>query len=92
MWGPSIVGFGHYHYKYATGRENDWFLAGFSPRKQDLTIYLMSGIDRHDAHLSRLGKYKTAKSCLYIKRLADVDVAVLQELIAESVKHMKANG
>jgi Domain of unknown function (DU1801) len=92
MWGSSIVGFGHYHYKYASGRENDWFLAGFSPRKQDLTIYLMSGIDRHDAHLSRLGKFKTAKSCLYIKRLADVDMAVLEELIAESVKHMKANG
>jgi hypothetical protein len=92
MWGPSIVGFGHYHYKYASGRENDWFLAGFSPRKQDLTIYLMSGIDRHDALLTRLGKFKTAKSCLYIKRLADVDMAVLEELIAESVKHMKANG
>jgi hypothetical protein len=92
MWGTSIVGFGHYHYKYASGRENDWFLAGFSPRKQDLTIYLMSGIDRHNALLTRLGKFKTAKSCLYIRRLADVDMAVLEELIAESVKHMKANG
>ena len=92
MWGPSIVGFGHYHYKYASGRENDWFLAGFSPRKHDLTLYLMSGLDRHDALVTRLGKYKTGKSCLYIKRLADVDIAVLKELIAESVKHMKANG
>lgn len=92
MWGPRIVGFGHYHYKYASGRENDWFLAGFSPRKQDLTIYLMSGLDRHDALVTRLGKYKTGKSCLYVKRLADVDIAVLKELIAESVKHMKANG
>ena len=92
MWGPSIVGFGHYHYKYASGRENDWFLAGFSPRKQDLTLYLMSGLDRHDALVTRLGKYKTGKSCLYIKRLADIDIAVLKELIAESVKHMKANG
>jgi Domain of unknown function (DU1801) len=92
MWGSSIVGFGHYHYKYASGRENDWFLAGFSPRKKDLTIYLMSGIDRHDALVSKLGKFKTAKSCLYIKRLADIDMAVLEELIAESVKHMKANG
>jgi Domain of unknown function (DU1801) len=92
MWGSSIVGFGHYHYKYASGRENDWFLAGFSPRKQDLTIYLMSGIDRHDAHLARLGKFKAGKSCLYIKRLANVDVAVLEELVAASVKHMKANG
>ena len=92
MWGSSIVGFGHYHYKYATGRENDWFLAGFSPRKNDLTIYLMSGIDRHDALLPRLGKYKTGKSCLYIKRLADIDMAVLEELLAESMRHMKANG
>jgi Domain of unknown function (DU1801) len=92
MWGSSIVGFGHYHYKYASGRENDGFLAGFSPRKQDLTIYLMSGIDRHDTLLTRLGKFKTAKSCLYIKRLADVDMSVLEALIAESVKHMKAGG
>ena len=92
MWGPSIVGFGHYHYKYASGRENDWFLVGFSPRKQDLTVYIMTGFDRHDAILSRLGKHRTSKSCLYIKRLADVDVAVLQELITASVQHMKANG
>ena len=92
MWGSSIVGFGHYHYKYASGRENDWFLAGFSPRKKDLTIYLMSGIDRHDALLPRLGKYTTGKSCLYIKRLADIDMAVLEELLAESMRHMKANG
>jgi Domain of unknown function (DU1801) len=92
MWGPSIVGFGHYHYKYASGRENDWFLAGFSPRKQDLTLYIMSGLDRHDALVARLGKYKTGKSCLYIKRLADIDVGVLEELITESVKHLKANG
>jgi hypothetical protein len=92
MWGSRIVGFGHYHYKYATGRENDWFLVGFSPRKQDLTVYIMTGFDRHDAILARLGKYKTGKSCLYIKRLSDVDVAVLQELISASVRHMKANG
>ena len=92
MWGSSIVGFGHYHYKYASGRENDWFLAGFSPRKQDLTLYILSGLDRHDALVARLGKYKTGKSCLYIKRLADIDVGVLEELITESVKHLKANG
>ena len=92
MWGTSIVGFGHYHYKYASGRENDWFLAGFSPRKQDLTLYIMAGFDRYDALMSKLGKHKTGKSCLYIKRLADVDVAVLQELISASVKHMAANG
>ncbi len=92
MWGSSIVGFGHYHYKYASGRENDWFLAGFSPRKHDLTLYILSGLDRHDALVARLGKYKTGKSCLYIKRLADIDVGVLEELITESVKHLKANG
>ena len=92
MWGPSIVGFGHYHYKYASGRENDWFLAGFSPRKQDLTLYIMAGFDRYDALMTKLGKHKTGKSCLYLKRLADVDVAVLEELISASVKHMTANG
>jgi hypothetical protein len=92
MWGTSIVGFGHYHYKYASGRENDWFLAGFSPRKQELTVYIMAGFDRYDALMAKLGKHKTGRSCLYIKRLADVDVAVLQELITASVKHMKANG
>ena len=92
MWGSSIVGFGHYHYKYASGRENDWFLAGFSPRKQDLTLYIMAGFDRYDALMARLGKHKTGQSCLYLKRLADVDVAVLEELISASVKHMTANG
>jgi hypothetical protein len=92
MWGSSIVGFGHYHYKYASGRENDWFLAGFSPRKQDLTLYIMAGFDRYDALMGKLGKHKTGKSCLYLKRLADVDVAVLEELISASVKHMTANG
>ncbi len=92
MWGSSIVGFGHYHYKYASGRENDWFLAGFSPRKQDLTLYIMAGFDRYDVLMARLGKHKTGKSCLYLKRLADVDVGVLEELISASVKHMTANG
>jgi hypothetical protein len=92
MWGSSIVGFGHYHYKYASGRENDWFLAGFSPRKQDLTLYIMAGFDRYDALMAKLGKHKTGKSCLYLKRLADVDVAVLEDLIAASVEHMTANG
>ena len=92
MWGPSIVGFGHYHYKYASGRENDWFLAGFSPRKQDLTLYIMAGFDRYDALMTKLGKHKTGGSCLYLKRLADVDIAVLEELVSTSVKHMTANG
>ena len=73
MWGPSIVGFGSYHYKYASGREGDWFLTGFSPRKQSLTLYIMSGFSRYEELMEKLGKYKTGKSCLYIKKLEDVD-------------------
>jgi len=92
MWGDSIVGFGHYHYKYDSGREGDWFLTGFSPRKQNLTLYIMAGFDQYDALMARLGKYKTGKSCLYINKLADVDTAVLRELIAQSVAHMKKSG
>lgn len=87
MWGPSIVGFGSYHYKYESGREADWFLVGFAPRKQDLTLYLMAGFDRFPTLLKKLGKHKTGKSCLYIKRLADVDQSVLAELVSASVKH-----
>lgn len=89
MWGKSIVGFGAYHYKYASGREGDWFLAGFSPRKQNLTLYIMSGFDEYDALLKKLGKHSTGKSCLYIKRLGDVDMKVLKELVTKSVKHMQ---
>lgn len=89
MWGPSIVGFGTYHYKYATGREGDWFLTGFSPRKQNLTLYIMAGFDQYDELLARLGKYKTGKSCLYIKKLTDVDQTVLRELVKLSVEHTK---
>ena len=89
MWGNSIVGFGSYHYKYASGREGDWFLVGFSPRVQALTLYIMSGFDSYDDLLGKLGKYKTGKSCLYIKKLTDVDRDVLKELIAQSVEHMK---
>jgi len=92
MWGASIVGFGEYRYKYASGRENDWFLVGFSPRKQDLTLYIMGGFDRHGALMSKLGKHKTRGSCLYIKRLSDIDTAVLEKLVSASVKHMKATG
>jgi hypothetical protein len=92
MWGPSIVGFGDYHYKYASGRENDWFLVGFSPRKRDLTLYIMAGFDKYDALMSKLGKYKTGKSCLYIKRLDDIDPAVLQHLISTSIQHLKRDG
>ena len=89
MWGPTIVGFGTYHYKYKTGWEGDYFLTGFSPRKQNLTLYIMAGFDQYDALMSRLGKYKTGKSCLYIKRLADVDETTLRELVKQSVAYMK---
>lgn len=90
MWGTSIVGFGDYHYKYESGREGEWFLAGFSPRKQNLTLYIMSGFDEFDHLLQKLGKHSTGKGCLYIKKLEDVDQAVLKELVARSVEHMKA--
>jgi hypothetical protein len=90
MWGSSIIGFGSYHYKYASGRENDWFLTGFSPRKQSLTLYIMNGFKRYDEILSRLGKYKTGKSCLYINNLEDVDTVVLEELIESSVNYLKS--
>lgn len=89
MWGDSIVGFGSYHYKYESGREGDWFVTGFSPRKQNLTLYIMSGFDEYDNLISRLGKYKTGKSCLYIKKIDDVDQDVLQELVKKSVEHME---
>lgn len=87
MWGPAIVGFGDYHYKYESGRENDWFLVGFSPRKQNLSLYIMAGFERYDELMQKLGKHKTGKSCLYIKKLADVDQKVLKELIEQSVAH-----
>ena len=88
MWGSSIVGFGDYHYKYDSGREADWFQAGFSPRKAALTLYLTSGIGWPDqtALMSKLGKHKTGRGCLYIKQLSDVDVKVLERLIEWSVK------
>jgi len=88
MWGDSIVGFGSYHYCYDSGREGDWFLTGFSPRKQALTLYIMSGFKRYETLMRKLGKHKTGKSCLYIKTLADIDLKVLKELIEESVKHV----
>ena len=90
MWGPSIVGFGTYHYVYASGREGDWPLVGFSPRKQDLSLYLMCQFERHSALMKKLGKYKTGKSCLYLKRLADVDLKVLRELVRVSFAETKA--
>ena len=91
MWGPSLVGYGSYHYKYASGREGDWPLAAFSPRKQDLTLYIMAGFEPVPELMKKLGKYKTGKSCLYLKRLSDVNLKVLDQLIRGSVTHMKKN-
>jgi len=88
MWGDSIVGFGAYHYKYESGREGDWFLTGFSPRKQNLTLYFMSGLGYFSEILKKLGKHKTGKGCLYINKLEDVDLPTLKKLIQQSVKHM----
>ena len=86
MWGTSIIGFGHYHYVYESGREGDWFITGFSPRVQNLTLYMMGGFDA--GLLKKLGKYKTGKGCLYINKLEDVDKKVLSDLIAKSVKKL----
>ena len=88
MWGTSMVGFGTYHYKYESGREGDWFVAGFSPRKQNLTLYIMAGFSRYDELLSKLGKFKTGKSCLYIKKIEDLDLPTLKELITQSVAYV----
>ena len=89
MWGDSIVGFGSYTYKYASGRTGDWMMVGFSPRKQNLTLYIMPGFEQYDKLLNRLGKHKLGKSCLYIKKLEDVDQNVLRELVKQSVEYMK---
>ena len=88
MWGGSIVGFGRFHYKYKSGREGDFMKIGFSPRKQNLSLYIMPGFDRYDDLLARLGKYKLGKSCLYIERMEDVELDVLQELILKSYDQM----
>ena len=90
MWGDSIIGFGTYRYKYASGRQGEWFLTGFSPRVQNLTLYIMSGFDEYDDLLAKLGKHSTGKSCLYVKRLESIHLDVLKELIEKSVAHMKA--
>ena len=89
MWGPSIVGFGTFHYKYTSGREGDWLVTGFSPRKQDLTLYIMMGFEQHRELMDQLGKHKTAKSCLYIKRLADIHVPTLKKLLKASLKQLR---
>ncbi|NJB87036.1 hypothetical protein GGR26_002813 [Lewinella marina] len=91
MWGDSIVGFGTYRYRYASGREGEWMVTGFSPRKQNLTLYVMSGLKREEELLQQLGPHKHGKSCLYLKRLADVDREVLRELIARSVAAVRRN-
>jgi hypothetical protein len=89
MWGPSIVGFGQYHYRYASGREGDFMITGFSPRKQSISVYIMPGFDRYTELMQKLGKHKTGKSCLYINKLADIDRDVLRQLIHESYTYMK---
>ena len=89
MWGSSIVGFGSYTYKYASGRTGDWMLTAFSPRKQSLTLYIMDGFKNYDELLGQLGKHKTGKSCLYVKKLEDIDMNILEELIEASVDHVK---
>lgn len=88
MWGASIVGFGSYHYKYASGREADWMLTGFAPRKQNITLYIMAGFEQYDEMLAQLGKHACGKSCLYIKRLSDVHMPTLKQLVQASVQHM----
>ncbi|MGI8918421.1 MAG: DUF1801 domain-containing protein [Pyrinomonadaceae bacterium] len=88
MWGDSIVGFGSYHYRGASGREGDWPIIGFSPRKTDLTLYIMAGFQEFESLMAKLGKFKTGKSCLYLKKLDDVEIPVLKKLIAQSVKRM----
>ena len=92
MWGSSIVGFGHTHYIYESGREGDWFITGFSPRKQNITLYITSDFEKHPGLMKKLGKHSTGKVCLYMKRLSDVDVDVLKELMTESLKTMKKQG
>ena len=89
MWGNSIVGLGSYHYKSASGREGDWFLTGFSPRKGNLSLYIMAGFGQFAGLLERLGKHKTGVGCLYIKRVEDIDLDVLKELVKRSVAHLR---
>jgi hypothetical protein len=89
IWGTSIIGFGTYHYKYASGREGDFLRIGFSPRKQNISLYLISGANKNPELLKQLGKHKTGKSCLYINKLADIDISILRSLIRKSLEEMK---
>jgi hypothetical protein len=90
MWGPSIIGFGSYHYKYDSGHEGESCRMGFSPRKPELVLYVLTGEAEQEAQLARLGKHKIGKSCLYIKKLADIDLGVLEEVMRQSLAHMHA--
>lgn len=89
MWGESMVGFGDYHYKYASGREGDWFLVGFSPRKQNISLYLMCGVDTGSKYYKSLGKFKHGKSCIYINKLDDINRDILTEMIKDSILQLK---
>ena len=89
MWGESMVGFGSYHYKYESGREGDCFITGFAPRKQNLVVYVMPGFSEYSEMMERLGKHRTGKCCLYINKLADVELDVLEEIVRLSVIWMK---
>ncbi len=93
MWGPSIIGFGRYHYKYESGREGEWMITGFSPRKASMSVYIMPGYQfgNMQEKLDRLGKHKVGKSCLYINKLADVDMDVLREIVEEGLDYMREN-
>ncbi len=91
MWGPSMIGYGRYHYRYETGREGDMFITGFSPRKAALTVYIMPGYRDLSDKLARLGKHKTGKSCLYINKLADIDMDVLEEIVHDGIAYMHEN-
>ena len=91
MWGPSLVGYGRYHYKYDSGREGDMLITGFSPRKANLVLYIMPGYRDMSDKLARLGKHKVGKSCLYINKLADIDMDVLREIVEDGFSYMKEN-
>jgi hypothetical protein len=90
MWGPSLVGFGQYHYKYASGREGDWPIVSFSPRKKNITVYVMPGFAHYQKELARLGPHKLGKSCLYLDSLADIDLGALESILKDAVKRMKS--
>jgi hypothetical protein len=91
MWGPTIVGFGRHRFRGASGKEAEWCLAGFSPRAQALTLYIMDGVERHPLELKKLGKHTTGRACLYIKRLDDIHLPTLRRIVASSVRRLKAN-